>query len=185
MSRDRPLEIALFEAGLIQYGRFAKPTGVQPFQHQLGLLASYPELLREAALRIALSVRDVDRLLCPADSVALAVAVSLETGIPLVIASGDGSGGPNDFAGAFDIGHPAALIALTWESIPAGLPVHAGRFGLHIRFACALLALAPSALSVPTESVFALGEVTARLVSEKRLPAGQGRAVESWLASTG
>jgi hypothetical protein len=183
MRRDEPLDSALFEAGLIQYGRFATPRGPRPFQHQLGLLASYPHVLREAAQRLAVVVREVDRLLCPVDSVALAVAVSLETGIPLVIARGDGSAGPDDFMGAFDIGHPAALVALTWECIPAGLLAHARRFGLDIRFACALLELTPSALSVPADAVFALAQVTERLVAEKRLPAGQGRAVQHWLAS--
>ncbi len=182
MSRPQALEIALYEAGLLQFGLFARADGARPFQHQLSMLASYPQLLRELARLIAPRLHNVDRLLCPEEFVALAVAVALEADIPLVIGRGDGSNGPRDLVGAFDIGHPAALIVLTLDSISKPLLDHAHRFGLEVAYACALLEIAPAELPIPATAVLNLTEVTAQLVADKQLPAGQGRAVESWLA---
>lgn len=180
----QPLELGLYEAGLIQYGLFVREGIARPFQHQLGMLASYPDLLRTAAQHIGAQVRAVDRLLCIEESLPLAVAVALETGIPLVISREDGSAGPCDLVGAFDIGHPAALIALTSKDVPQALLGHARHFGLDVRCVCALLEIEQPALSIPASAVIRLPELTARLMAEQRLPAQQGQAALDWLAET-
>lgn len=184
MTPAQALAFQLVETGLIQYGLFAQAGAVKPFQHQLGMLASYPELLRAAAHQLAAQVYGADRLLCTRDSLPLAVAVALETNIPLVISGEDGSTGPRDLVGAFDIGHPAALIALTLDDVPIPLLGHAHRFGLEVCRICALLEAEPRALPIAASALIRLPELTSRLVAGKRLPAGQGRAVLDWLAES-
>ncbi|HYO88556.1 MAG TPA: hypothetical protein VER79_07895 [Candidatus Limnocylindrales bacterium] len=183
MSRTTSLERALYDVGLLQYGLFDHAGGVRPFQHQLAMLASYPDLLREAARGISGCVHGVDRLLCREDSVPLAVALALEAGLPLVIARGNGSAGPSDLVGAFDIGHPAALVALTLDDVSPVLLGNAHSFGLEVQFACALLEIRPLSPSIPAQALMCLPDVTARLVADKHLPAGLGRAVTAWLAA--
>jgi hypothetical protein len=178
------LGFALFDAGLLQYGRFITETGVRPYQHHLDMLASYPELLRRCAQELAPVVTGVERLLCAADCVPLATALALETGIPLVIGRGRGDDGARDFVGAYDIGHPAALVAHAVDESPVALVRHAAHFGLNVRAVVAVLDAGPAALYGPVHSLLNLLALTGELVAEKRLPAGMGRAVEDWLAKT-
>ena len=175
--------LALSRAGLLQFGRFVVNGSVQPFQHHLAMLASYPALLRSTAQALAPLVQGVDRLLCPEQAVPLATALSLETGIPLVIGRGRGNDGARDFVGAFDIGHPAALIVHALDEAPAGLVRQAQRFGLDVRAVVAVLDCGPSPLLLPASAALDLEGVIARLVASNELPAGLGRAVEDWLAA--
>jgi hypothetical protein len=178
---NEPFGLALYEAGLLQFGRFVDDSGARPFQHHLDMLASYPALLSVSAKALAPNLYGVDRLLCAADCTPLATALALETGVPLVIGRGSGHDGVRDFVGAYDIGHPAALVTHTLDEAPAVLIHHAGRFGLDVRLIVALLDAGPCPVPLAAVSALRLSEVTASLVSESKLPAGLGRAVDMWL----
>lgn len=181
MSGRSSLGDALFEAGLIQFGRFVHGEQSTPFQHHLPMLASYPVLLKALAEQLAALVRGVDRLICTTECLPLGVAVSLQTQVPLVIAVGDGRDGARDFIGAYDIGHPAAMLLHALDEAPLMLLEHARRVGLELDRACAVLELRPTESPIPGRALIQVDELVARLVDEKQLPAGQGRAVLAWL----
>ncbi len=181
MSGPANLGDALVEAGLLLFGRFVHGGEPRPFRHHLAMLASYPVLLKAMAEQLAGPVQGADRLLCRTECLPLGVAVSLETQIPLVIAAGDGHDGARDFVGAYDIGHPAALLTHSLDDFPDLLIRHARRVGLEIDRVCAVLAPGPIELPVSGHALIQLRELVAHLVDSKHLPAGQGRAVTAWL----
>ena len=181
MSDERALALDLFDAGLLQFGRFVTAEEVQPFQHHLAMLGSYPALLHQIALGLAAKISAVDRLLCGPGSVPLGTALALETGIPLVIGRGGGADGARDFVGAYDIGHPAALIAHACGEASSTLAHHAGRFGLNVRCVAAVLDTGPSPLAVSTVALLRLPVVVEWLIEEGRIPGPLGFSVLDWL----
>jgi hypothetical protein len=176
------LTAALYHAGLLQFGRFVVHDATQPFQHHLSMLASYPDLLRMTAAALAPRVQGVDRLLCAEECVPLATALSLESGVPLVIGRGRGHDGARDFAGAFDIGHPAALVVHALDEVQVHLVQHARLFGLDIQRIVGVLDYGAPSPDWPSSAALDLGLAVWQLVAENELPAGLGRAVECWLA---
>lgn len=100
----------LLEAGLIQFGRFE---GGAPLKFALELLPSYPHILQSLAGEIATvmsEVKTIERIVCTSDASAPGIAVSLHTGIPLVYSRCQGQSPVHDLVGAYDVGHPTALI---------------------------------------------------------------------------
>lgn len=178
---DSGLICDLFDSGLLQFGRFAVPGGVRPFQHHLAMLASYPALLGRVAQGLADSLGGVDRLLCNRDCTPLGVAVALETGLPMVIGQGDGADGARDFVGAYDIGHPAALIAHQTGEVSAAMIHHAGRFGLDVRQIASVLNGGDAALSIPAFSLLNLTDVVNVLLNEGRIPGPLAVTALQWL----
>lgn len=178
---DRALALELFDAGLLQFGRFVTADGARPFQHHLDMLASYPALLRQVAQGLAWQLDGIDRLLCGPGSVPLGTAVALETGIPLVIARGSGADGARDFVGAYDIGHPAALIVHASSEVSPPLVHHAGRFGLVVRRVASVLGMGPPALTVTTVALLNAPWVVGWLIEEGRIPGPLGNTGMDWL----
>lgn len=181
MMDERDLALNLFDAGLLQFGRFAASGGTRPFQHHFGMLASYPVLLQQVAQGIAARLKGVDRLLCGADCIPLGVAVSLETRLPLVIGRGGGAGGASDLVGAYDIGHPAGLIAHQPGDVSAMLVQHAGRFGLDVREVATILDGASEPLSTASFALLSLPAVVGLLKDEARIPEPLATVVLDWL----
>lgn len=105
----------LLEAGLIQFGRF--DGGNISLKLTLELLPSYPYVLQALAdgisRLISTTSMPVERIVCTSDAFALGVAVSLKMGLPLVYSRGREQSPVYDLAGAYDVGHPAALLTST------------------------------------------------------------------------
>lgn len=104
------LEEALLGYGLLEMGVFQTEAGRVPYRLRLDLLPAYPVLLADCAEKVAAGLMKVDRLVCPADSFPIGIAVGLHTRIPLIYSRGRGEGVVQDWVGAYDVGHPAALI---------------------------------------------------------------------------
>jgi len=178
---DHKLLRAIIDNGLLQFGWFAG----QPFRHNLHMLPSYPVLLRDLSyqLRQSIDVSQFDHLLCAYDSLPLAVIVSQATGIPLVYSQGSDAPPARDLVGAYDVGHPALLIANTWNGRDEALALirAAGRVGLDVvQVQCALLTTANSG-ELPVRSLLNLSDVVDDLVANGMLPVGQAEAVKKWM----
>jgi hypothetical protein len=168
----------LLNAGLLQFGRFAHDGGWKPYQLNLELLPSYPDILGHIVDSSAPLVGSVDHLLCPLTALPFGVALSQQTGVPLVY------GRDEDIVGAYDIGHPALLIANDLSKVAdlERLIARARRVGLETRRALVIINEAGNSLNgVEVEALLDLSEVIQALMQEGRLPAGQGRAVLDWI----
>ncbi|MFQ3565420.1 MAG: hypothetical protein SNJ59_00330 [Aggregatilineales bacterium] len=172
----------LIHAGIVQFGRFRHGQKVAPFLLSFELLPSYPDLLRRSARHLISYLPDeIDRLLCLEDSLPLAVAVGLESGLPVIYSRQTANTTSLALAGAYDIGHKTTLIlnALGESSFPAALVNHAERVGLSVISAAGLIALAMEA-PVPTRAPFTLSEIAQTAHSMGGLSSQQVRAVQTW-----
>lgn len=137
-SGQQVLTHALFESGLIQVGAFTINGQSNHIKLNLGLLPSYPAILRDASALFHKLIRQgLNRIICAPDAIALATAVSVHTTIPLVWHSGQFGAPSHHFIGAYDIEHPAVLITLTGSRYSADelaiLYHEAGSVGLQIQ----------------------------------------------------
>lgn len=183
MNSDDTLVEALLTAGIIQFGHFIDDGGGEPapFRLQFELLPAYPRLLDQAADAVSNRLREVglQRLVCNQDSLPLAVCVSQKLGIPLVYNQSSG------MVGAYDVGHPAALIANVYSPEAAeGLAtvkVRAERTGLQLVFEVYLIGL--SNFPVPTaQCLIVLDEgLLARWVHQRWITVSQRTVIEAWL----
>jgi len=172
----------LVRAGLVQFGWYTPNN--QPYRLHLSMLPSYPGILRQAAAQMAQAVRGADRLLAAADSIPLGVAISLRTRIPLVY-SQHGSSAAHAFVGAYDIGHPAVLIANDlshWDTI-VGLARSARQVGLEIKGVVALMICrAPNSVhELPVSGIVSLENLTMTMADSGELPPHHAQAVLAWL----
>jgi hypothetical protein len=130
--------------------------------------------------------KGIERLLCISQAVPLGVALSIRTGIPLVYSQGSNQPGVFDLVGAYDVGHPAALVVNSWQSdeIVLNLIDKAQRVGLEIEIVLAIVNLHgyEPADQLTVISLFNLTDVVGQLVEDKRLPMGQAQAVQRWLS---
>lgn len=166
----------LYEAGLIQFGRFAQPDGMfAPMQFQLGMLASYPPLLHAIATEFTPLVEGADRLLCRAKTLPLGVAVALQTGIPLVYSAEGGQETVFDLVGAYDIGHKTAYLTYTsdLDNHDEQLIAAARRVGLEVSAVYALIETRYDA-EYPFASVLRLAECITMWVEQGMLPSSLG-----------
>jgi hypothetical protein len=182
--RDKLYSLIL-DAGLLQFGWFDTESekGV-PFKLHLDMLPAYPDILKAAIDGVKSFTFDMSRIVCMADSVPFGVALSLETGIPLVYSRGSESDAVHDLVGAYDIGHPAILAANSWtDSQTTHKFIHnARKVGLDIQRAVALLEIRRLRVGGLTEfRMLTLSEVVDQLEKQNRLPAGQAAAVRQWL----
>lgn len=172
----------LLHAGIVQFGRFRREDQVVPFLLSFELLPSYPDLLRQSAQHlIACLPSDVDRLLCSEDSLPLAVAVGLASGLPVIYSRQTANTTSLALAGAYDIGHKTALIlnALGESPFPAALAGHAERVGLNVVSAVGLIAVDKDA-PVPTRAPLTLSEIARRAHRVGGLSPQQMQAVLTW-----
>lgn len=106
-------EQQLLDTGLIQFGRFHVKDHHVPFRCNFEMLPSYPELLDTLAHVVVsafVTMPAIERLVCTADALPLGMAISLMTKIPLVYSRGLNTSAVHDLVGAYDVGHPTALI---------------------------------------------------------------------------
>lgn len=177
------------EAGLLQFGRFYDGANgeMRPFRLSLEYLPAYPEVLGQvaAAAESRLDGLNVQRLVASADAVPFGVALSLRTGISLVYSQDSGREAVYDLAGAYNIGHAAALLTNTLEDGERLAPfiASARRVGLEIHTLAAVIDTACN-LALPgisVEPLLRLPEVVQGLEAARQLPPGQCRAVLDWI----
>lgn len=177
----------LVETGLLQFGRFAQPAGYEPILLNLDLLPAYPDVLRLAAtnLQSLISGSQAERLLCSADSLPLGVAVSLQSGIPLVYSRGANMLPAFDLVGAYDIGHPTLLLTNTTPALAdiETLVKNARRVGLDVIGWTALIDRQTRKIpeGIPTQSLLYLTDIVEQLLHDQFLPPGQAQAVLTWI----
>lgn len=175
------LQERLIEDGLLQFGHFVEGEHSAPIRVALEMLPSYPETLQLATEAIVkrLSSMQVDRLLVPSDSVALGTAVSLKTGLPLVYSQGKGKSPRDDLIGAYDVGHPTALILNVWEKMRREISLGEKQVGLEVKVILPLISLAPKMQT----GVIDLAHMIKTLIASGKIPLSQGEAVIRWLKS--
>ena len=159
---------SLAEAGLIQFGRFARTDGAAwPVLVRLRWLPSYPALLHDvaAALGRALEGTPADRVLTTQDAIPLGVALSLHTGLPMTYPYGEVRDYTTAFAieGAYD--SAPHLTGRSWRTTRLSACCAARRVGLN-RGMCSLLdlGLARSTGGHCVTTLFALRDMLAPLV---------------------
>lgn len=172
----------IMDAGLLQFGLFRRGDHDVPLQTAFDMLASYPALLRDLASegqRIVGS-EQYDHLLCPHDAIAFGTALSLATDISLVYSRGRGEAPVYDLVGAYDIGHPALLVANVWDDEAGRLAAAAQRVGLEVRAALVILDIGQQPDDTKFGALLHLPDVLEALVAAEQLPQGLAAAVRKW-----
>lgn len=175
----------LLDAGLIQFGWF-EPGGA-PFKLSLEMLPAYPDVLKAVAAeaRPFLAQAPCDRLVCLPDSLPLGIALSLETGIPLVYSRGSGEAAVYDLVGAYDIGHPALLLVNTLDAAQdlSQFVGGAHRVGLNILQAVAVVNLGrlPPPADFAVRALLHLPDAVHHLAGNGRLPVRHAQVVLNFL----
>lgn len=192
---DPALSRRVLAAGLIQFGYFEpslttnSPLGTgAPVRSLFGLIVSYPDLLADCARALwalASAHGTYQRLLCPADSVALGTAITLYSGVPLVYSRGRGEDAVFDLVGAYDIGHPALLIAHTIDLDAVTLIAKARRVGLEIGTCATLLDTGRVHMpdGIVSHALFPMAAWADYLEAEGDLPRGQADAIRASIAN--
>ena len=182
-----PLARRLLDAGLIQFGWFQHGETTLPFSLGLDMLASYPDILDQAAgeAQIVLSSLNATRLLATPDALPFGVAVSLCTGIPLVYSRGAGETPVFDLIGAYDIGHPTVLLtnSIGWNDPPTELVKGARRVGLEVHTAITILEAQPISADFSVIPLLSLTDIARNLEAKGQLPAAHAQAVLQTLQS--
>lgn len=185
---DDKLFMAIFEAGLLQFGQFKSGAQFDPFRENLHLLPAYPDILAAVAnalLAITHSVK-IERLVSSAAAVPLGTALSLKSHIPLVYSKGSDESPVNDLIGAYDVGHPALLVTNVLTRHNDGITRllrNGRRVGLEIQQVAAVLQIGKPAIydDVTLYSLFTLESIIEQ--SKGMIPQGQAVAVQKWLTS--
>jgi hypothetical protein len=114
MSRD--LALGLFDCGIMQFGRFASPSGAAPIRFDPLMLPSYPAVVRVFAEACAqrIQMADGDRLCCTLNTLPLGIVVGQMTNQPILYTPSLEHEPLRTFIGAYDIGHPA-LVLWSWS----------------------------------------------------------------------
>jgi orotate phosphoribosyltransferase len=173
----------LLETGLLQFGLFVESAGhTTPYRLSLELLPSYPNLLCETVDQASSFLGKVDLLLCPSAAIPLGTALSLSSGIPLVYSRGSRQTPAEDLVGAYDIGHPACLIANRLERSLEDLVRDARQVGIEVAQAIIIVDEGIFQFSdLKTQSLIYLNAVIELLLQSKQIPAGQAHAVQHWI----
>lgn len=180
------------EAGLIQFGRFQQADGsFSPLSLNFLLLPSFPQLLQATAHAFLplLAESKVNRILATRATTALGGVVAVESGIPLTYHYGEMRGVSNAFIieGAYDVGHPTALLTNVLDSEVDSLLEPAQKVGLNIVMVLSVLSLGNGAVKTLEErGIFALslldfGEVLAKLSAENYITAIFHQNLKTWL----
>jgi hypothetical protein len=164
---------AFLEAGLIQFGRFDS----HPFKLNLELLPSYPDLLVRVAAALQPHIGSVERLLATFDAVSLGAVLATQAAIPLVYSRGTQQPAVQDLVGAYDVGHPTALITLVWWDDPqiGAFTERARRVGLDVRTVVTVIDCTRRSTAV--HSLLRLEGLVAQLVVEGRLRSNFGQSI--------
>jgi hypothetical protein len=174
---NEPLVMGLFDAGILQFGRFAEDGDVVPLLLSWGMLVSYPPLLGKVAHEVATKVSPHDnyRLVCPVEVLPIGVVVSQHLQVPLVYQQQDSNNAVKDFVGAYDIGHPTCAILPTswWSEMPRFLK-RSESVGLKVEQHLHLIG------DDKAHSIFVLDECLDALVASGRIKVAQREAVLMW-----
>jgi hypothetical protein len=167
--------------GLLEIGLFQTEDTRTSYRLRLDMLPAYPGVLAACAVQIADRLMRIDRLVCPSDSLPLGVAVSLQTKIPLVYSRGKGESPVLDWVGAYDVGHPAALLCNTLpdRETLAGWHKQLTSVGLQLAQVIAIVEVKRPVIDVPTHALLRL-EDWLRLPPEN-LPSGAAKTMLSEL----
>lgn len=176
----------LLEAGLLQFGRFINGENSDPVRISLEMLPSYPDIVLHLAEVAAQLIADhqIERLVCTSAALPFGLALSLKTRIPLVYSRGNNEPPIYDLVGAYDVGHPTALLTniLDSETHLVNSIANARRVGLNVTRVVAILQIVPiSTLSVLP--LVNLSELIATLQQRGILPCEQANAVQEWIAT--
>ena len=176
------LATLLLETGLLQFGRFHEQGVIKPYYLHLDLLPSYPDVLSQITEQALPFVGKVDHILSAADALPFGVSLSLKTQIPLVYARGTQAATVHELAGAYDIGHPALLLANTLAPPLFDLAQQAHVVGLETR---TILVIVDEGLystsNILTKSLLTLPDMIPELAEAGHLPAGQAQVVQRWI----
>jgi hypothetical protein len=179
----------LLENGLVQFGRFEHDGKIEPILLNLELLPSYPETLRFVVEQAALKIEhDIERLVCPSDSLALGIGVSLQKQIPLVYSRGKGELPVHDLVGAYDVGHPAVLVMNLLQDVSEveHFIAQALKVGLHIHHVFAVLSIGEfeaNNKSYTISVLMSLSELVSQIEQQGHVAHGQANAVREWMNS--
>lgn len=178
----------IIEGGLIQFGYFYNEGKTQPFQIHLEWLASYPKTLDLVGdqLQQKLALTYAEYLLCPVDTIPLATTLSLRTGIPLVYSRGHGESPAKDLVGAYDVGHPTALIlnVLNDLKMTEKLIQASEKVGLNVVVILAIISFYE--LTIPNYRVFSLlqmSELIQYLRDQRVVPNDHAEYCLEWLVN--
>jgi orotate phosphoribosyltransferase len=112
----------LLDNGLVQFGMFGAEEA--PYLIQIGLLPSYPAILKALANGMGAFIPSkIERLLTVASAYGVGLALSLASDVPMVYSLGTSGIGVADIIGAYDVGHPTVLIVDVWRGEDAILPL--------------------------------------------------------------
>jgi hypothetical protein len=171
--------IRLYEYGILQVGYFRDRGNVQPIRIHAEMIPSYPDLLIDIGKLITERVANmsaVDRLIALPDSISIATVVTVMTNIPLVYQQG------NDFIGAYDVGHPACLIANTINDASLESITKQGlRVGLELSHVIVLFGKSHQVNDLRVEAIFDPDAIRAALQSVSSEQLGH---VEKYLGSS-
>jgi hypothetical protein len=173
------LPALLLDTGLLQFGRFESG---KPYRLLLDLLPSYPDVLQALIHAAAPSVGEVDHLLCTIETLPFGTGLSLQKQIPLVYSRGTDLAPVYDLAGAYDIGHPALLLANQSEARLSRLITGAQSVGLEIR---AVLVIVDDGVwnpnNLPLQSLIQMPALIDTLMERNMLPVGQAQLIKAWI----
>jgi hypothetical protein len=179
------MPLALFEAGIVLFGWF--DSDQRPFRWVFDYLPAYPELLQALAqqMRTSLDSRpSIERIVASQDALPLGIALSLETGLPLVYARGRGD--RFDLIGAYNTGSTAALLTIAISTETDKLLSRCREVGLELQFVIALIENTKRTKIVlyPVHTLLSFNDVVQALCAEGYVPPGQAKAVQEWLRAT-
>jgi len=173
----------LLDRGLLQFGRFAGQDGWEPYRLNFQWLPAYPDIMHRIAVEFEPLIGEVDHIFGTVSSLPLGMAVSLQTDTPLVYSRETDEAAVYDLVGAYDIGHPAVLVAHS-----SGMRCHwlarARRVGLEAHHAVVIIddgTAAPDGM--PVKALLHLADVVRQFADVGHLPENQAQLVKRWINS--
>lgn len=179
---------AFIEAGIIQFGHWIDggQSPPSPIRLNLEMLPSYPHLLEYTSHLMTeyAELQQIQRLVCHQHSLALAICVSLQTGIPLVYERHNPAGGYS-LVGAYDVGHPTMLIGEVYNSEAqtknSAIKTHAARVGLNIVSELYVIGFGQDIPSSVQCLALINTDIIGWWVSQRWITKAQGNAIQRWV----
>lgn len=170
----------LYRCGIIQFGLF----GESPLRLNFRLLPSYPSLLATISEQLAakITVDETQKILCGIEAIAISTLISRRTSIPLIYAQERYSSAALDIIGAYDVGHPTAVICNVWmgEEAIDSLITKAKQGGLNVHRILSILSVPELTETTEVQALWSLQEVLETLHHEAMINEYQVRAVINW-----
>jgi hypothetical protein len=134
------------ETGIIQFGRFQRDDGrFQPVSFNFLLLPSYTETLRQTAKALLplLHQCGADRILTTRAAIPLGAVLAAESDIPMTYPYGEAQSYTNAYVieGAYDVGHPTALLTYVLDNDDLAIIEAATKVGLVVKDILCIFAL--------------------------------------------